>query len=182
MPIVPKSVGARIKRREDPRLITGRATYTDDIKLPRMGHMAFTRSIYAHAKLNSVDVSKAKAMPGVLLVLTGEDIAGKTPQIPVGLDFPGLKVPPHGLLAVGRVRFVGEPIALVVATDRYKARDAADAIEVDADPLDAVVDVEAAAAPGAPLLHDEIANNIASTTSAARRSRSTKPSSPPTTS
>jgi aerobic carbon-monoxide dehydrogenase large subunit len=161
MPITPKSVGSRIKRREDPRLITGRATYTDDMKLSRMAHAAFARSIYAHAKLVSVDVSKAKAMPGVIAVLTGADIAGKTPQVPCGLDFPGLKVPPHHLLAVDRVRYVGEPVAVVVATDRYKARDAADAIEIDAEPLDAAVDVEKAAEAGAPVLHEELGDNIA---------------------
>src|SRR5688500_1383454 len=160
MPITPKSVGSRIKRREDPRLMTGRATYTDDMKLPRMARASFARSIYAHAKVVSVDVSKAKTMPGVIAVLTGAAIAGKTPQIPCGLDFPGLKVPPHRLLAVDRVRYVGEPVAVVVATDRYKARDAADAIEIDAEPLDAAVDVEKAAAADAPVIHEEFGDNI----------------------
>lgn len=160
MAVIPKSVGTRIKRREDPRLITGRATYTDDIQLPGMLHAAVTRSIYAHAKLNSVDISKAKATPGVVAVFTGAELAGKTGDVPVGLDFPGLKIPPHPLLAIGKLRYVGEPIAIVVARDRYAARDGADAVEVDADPLDAVVDIEKATEPGAPLLFEEFGDNI----------------------
>ncbi len=161
MPVIPKSVGSRIKRREDPRLITGRATYTDDMKPPRMVHASFARSHYAHAKLGAVDVSKAKAMPGVLAVYTGADLAGKTGDVPCGLDMPGLKTPRHPLLAVGKVRYVGEPVAVVVATDRYLARDAADAIEIDAEPLDAVVDPEKAAAAGSPAIHDELGDNVA---------------------
>ena len=92
MPITPKMVGTRIKRREDPRLITGQATYTDDLQLPGMLYMSVLRSIYAHAKINSIDVSNAKALPGVVVVLTGADIAGQTGQIPCVAEVPGNEI------------------------------------------------------------------------------------------
>ena len=147
MPITPKMVGTRIKRREDPRLITGQATYTDDLQLTGMLYMSVLRSIYAHAKINSIDVSKAKELPGVVTVLTGAEIAGQTGSVPCCVDVPGMKLPRHPVLAEGKVRYVGEPVAVVVATSRYVARDALDFIEVDYDPLDAVVDLEQAAEP-----------------------------------
>src|SRR5215210_9546542 len=126
MPITPKMVGTRIKRREDPRLITGQAIYTDDLQLPGMLYMSVLRSIYAHAKITSIDVSNAKALAGVVAVYTGTDIAGQTGQVPCVVEVPGMKLPDHPLLAVGKVRYVGEPIALVVANSRYVARDATD--------------------------------------------------------
>jgi carbon-monoxide dehydrogenase large subunit len=161
MPITPKMVGTRIKRREDPRLITGQATYTDDLQLPGMLYMSVLRSIYAHAKINSVDVSSAKALPGVVAVLTGADLAGQTGQIPCVAEVPGMKLPDHPLLAVGKVRYVGEPVAVVIANSRYVARDAADLIEVDYDPLDAVVDPEKAAKNDSLPIHEAFGDNIA---------------------
>ncbi len=161
MPITAKMVGARIKRREDPRLITGQATYTDDLQLPGMLYMSVLRSIYAHAKVNGIAVSKARELPGVVAVLTAADVAGQTGPVPCVAEAPGMKLPHHPLLAESKVRYVGEPVAVVVATSRYVARDALDLIEVDYDPLDAVVDPEKAAEAGSTLLYDEFGDNIA---------------------
>jgi aerobic carbon-monoxide dehydrogenase large subunit len=160
MPIIPKMVGTRIKRREDPRLITGQATYTDDLQLPGMLYMSVLRSIYAHARINGIDTSKAKQLPGVVSVLTAPDIAGQTDAVPTAAEVPGMKRPPHPLLAEGKVRYVGEPVAVVAATSRQIARDALDLIDVDYDPLDAVVDPERAIAADAPLLHEAFGDNI----------------------
>jgi len=160
MSIFPKLVGARIKRREDPRLITGQATYTDDLQLPGMLYLSILRSIYAHAKINSIDVLKAKQLAGVVAVFTGEDLKGKTGSIPCGAEAPGMKLPHHPLLAEGAVRYVGEPVVAVVATSRYIARDALDLIEVDYDPLDPVVDPEQGAEAGSPIVHEGFADNI----------------------
>jgi carbon-monoxide dehydrogenase large subunit len=154
---VPKLVGQRVKRREDPRLITGRATYVDDIQLVRMTHMAVVRSEHAHARITKVDASAAKNMPGVLLVMTGEEIP--IPSLP-GVPVDPEKAPPHPVLAKDKVRHVGDPIAIVIAEDRYQARDAAEAVEVTYEPLPAVVDPEKAADPDAPRIHDTIDRNV----------------------
>ena len=150
-------VGSRIKRREDPRLIMGRGTYVDDIQLPRMTYAAILRSPYAHARILSINVDKAKALPGVVAVMTGADLQGK--NVPCGWTLPDIKVAPHPALAVGRVRYTGDAVAVVVAEERYIARDALDLIEVDFEPLPVVVDAEKAIQPGAPQLHDEVPNN-----------------------
>src|SRR3989442_6030759 len=161
MPLTPKMVGSRIKRREDSRLITGQATYVDDLQLPGMLYMSVLRSIYAHAKISSIDVSKAWELPGVVTVLTGADLAGQTGPVPCAVEVPDMKLPHHPLLAGGKARYVGEPVAVAVATSRYIARDTLDLIEVDYDPLDAVVDPEQAAMAGSVLLHEEFRDNIA---------------------
>ncbi|HKA55329.1 MAG TPA: xanthine dehydrogenase family protein molybdopterin-binding subunit, partial [Candidatus Binatia bacterium] len=158
---IPKTVGTRIKRREDPRLITGQATYTDDLQLPGMLYLAVLRSVYAHAKINGLDVSKARELPGVVAVLGAADVTGRTGPVPCVAEAPGMKLPHHPLLAEGKVRYVGEPVAAVVATSRYAARDALDLIEVDYDPLEAVADPEKAAEPGSALLYEEFGDNIA---------------------
>jgi carbon-monoxide dehydrogenase large subunit len=150
-------VGSRIKRREDPRLIMGRGTYVDDVQLPRMTHAAILRSPYAHARIRSIDVDKAKALPGVVMVLTGADLQGK--NVPCGWTLPDMKVAPHPALAVGKVRYTGDAVAVVVAEERYIARDALDLIEVDYEPLPVVVDAEKAIQSGAPQLHDEVPGN-----------------------
>ena len=157
--------GSGIKRREDPRLVTGRATYTDDVKLPGLLYAAILRSTYAHAKLKQVDVAKAKQAAGVVAVYTGADLRDKVNAVPCAWNVPNcdLKVPPHPVLAVDKVRYVGDGIALVVAESRAAARDALDLIEVDYDPLDAVVDPERAAQKGAPQLHADVPNNVAFT-------------------
>lgn len=155
---VPKLVGSRVKRREDPRLITGRATYVDDIQLVRMLHMSVVRSEHAHARIVSVDASTARSMPGVVLVLTGDDIA--IPSLPSAPGTPEAKMPPHPPLAKGKVRHVGDPIAVVIAKDRYQARDAAEAVEVVYDVLPAVVDLEAAMSPDSPQIHEGAERNL----------------------
>jgi len=157
--------GSGIKRREDPRLITGKATYTDDVKLPGLLYASVLRSTYAHARLKTVDVAKAKQAAGVVAVYTGADIKEKVNPVPCAWNVPNcdLKVPPHPLLAVDRVRYVGDGIAMVVAESRAAARDALDLIDVDYEPLDAVVDPERATQPGAPQLHPEVPGNVAFT-------------------
>src|SRR5438067_5237325 len=125
MPIIPKSIGTRIKRREDPRLITGQATYVDDIRMPDMRYVTILRSMYAHAKLGAIDTSKAKEAPGVVAVVTAKDLGGLEVPCPAA-GTPGIKILRQPVLATGKVRFVGEPVAAVVATSRYASRDAFD--------------------------------------------------------
>lgn len=156
-------VGSPIKRREDPRLITGQATYIDDIKLVGMLHMAVLRSPYGHARINNIDVEAARKLPGVYAVYTAKDLNGIVGKVPVAAP-----LPPHitegmgrrGPLAEGKVRFYGDPVAVVVAEDRYIARDATDLIEVDYEPLPAIIDVEKAMQPDAPLLYEEFGTNV----------------------
>ncbi|MGE0354619.1 MAG: xanthine dehydrogenase family protein molybdopterin-binding subunit [Gemmatimonadales bacterium] len=157
--------GSGIKRREDPRLITGRATYTDDVRLPGMLHAMVLRSTYAHARLQRIDVGAARSAPGVVAVYTGADLAGRVNPVPCAWNIPDsdLKVPAHPLLAIDRVRYVGDGVALVVAETRAAARDALDLIDVDYDPLPAVVNPELATRPGAPQLHDDVPGNLAFT-------------------
>ena len=157
--------GSGIKRREDPRLITGSATYTDDVKLPNMCFAAILRSPYAHATVKKVDVSRARHASGVVGVFTGTDVQAKANPVPCAWNVPDcdLKVPTHPLLAVEKVRYVGDGVAMVVAESRAAARDALDLIDVDYEPLDAVVDPERAVADDAPQLHDDVPNNIAFT-------------------
>jgi aerobic carbon-monoxide dehydrogenase large subunit len=155
-------VGKRIRRREDPRLITGTATYLDDIKAPGMHHACIVRSPHAAAKIKGIAIDEARKLPGVVAIFTGADIA-KLGPVPCAASLPGLRVPHHHLLAQDRVYYVGHPIAVVVATDRYIARDAADLVEVDYDVLPAVADPEKALAAGAPPVHPEWPDNVAFT-------------------
>ena len=161
-------VGQRITRNEDPRLLTGQALFVDDVDLPGMLHAAFLRSDYAHARINKIDASVARNHPGVIAVYTAEDMG----------DFwrPGpLLVPaPHSIkglifnkrtqipMAKDKVRHVGEPMAVVIAESRYIAEDALAEIVVDLEPLEAVVDLERALEPGAPLIHEDLGTNLAS--------------------
>ncbi len=156
-----KLLGERIKRKEDPRLIQGRAHYVDDLKLDGMLHMAFVRSVHAHARIRRVEDSAARAVPGVVDVLTGKDIEGKLGLVPCAVGMEGLKVPEHPCLAVDTVRYVGEPVAAVIARDRYAARDAVDKITVDYDPLPAVTNPEKALEKNSPLVHEKLKNNLA---------------------
>ena len=155
-------VGKRIRRKEDPRLITGAATYVDDIQMPGMHHACILRSPHAAAKIRSLNVEAARRRPGVVAVFTGADVAGVGP-VPCGASLPGLRVPPHSILATDRVYFVGHPVAVVVATDRYVAADGVDLIEVDYEPLSAVADPEKALESGAPAVHPQWPDNIALT-------------------
>lgn len=153
-------VGKRIRRREDPRLITGTATYVDDIQMPGMHHACIVRSPHGAAKIKSIDIKPALEFPGVSAVFTGKDTE-KVGPVPCGASLPGLRVPHHHILAMDRVYFVGHPIAVVVASDRYVARDAAEAIVIDYEPLAAVTDVEKAITAGAPAVHPEWPDNTA---------------------
>jgi carbon-monoxide dehydrogenase large subunit len=157
-----KLVGKRLRRREDPRLITGTATYVDDIQLEGMQYAAIVRSPHAAAKIRSINTKAAEQAPGVMAVFTGKDTE-KVGGVPCGASLPGLRVPHHNILAVNRVYFVGHPVAVVVAKDRYMAQDAADLIEVDYEPLAAVADPEKALASGAPAVHPEWPDNVAFT-------------------
>ncbi|MGI8549855.1 MAG: xanthine dehydrogenase family protein molybdopterin-binding subunit [Dehalococcoidia bacterium] len=148
--------GTPVKRREDPQLITGSARFIDDSNLPRQVYLAFVRSPYAHARIGTIDSSAALAMPNVVAVITGEEAAGFVPDFPPNQ---GYRQPPRFVLAKGRVRKVGEPVAAVLAEDRYIAADAAAAVEVEYEILPAVSDPEAALQPGAPQLWDDFPGN-----------------------
>src|SRR5712692_4653237 len=156
-----KLLGERIKRKEDPRLIQGRGHYVDDLKLDGMLHMAMVRSVHAHARLKAVDVSAARSTPGVVAVFTGRDLKGKVGLLPCAIAMEGLKIPEHDCLAVDKVCYVGEPVAAVIATDRYLARDAVDKIEVDYEPLPAITDPEKALKKDSPLVHEKLGDNVA---------------------
>src|SRR5579883_1448755 len=160
---VTRVFGASVKRREDPRLVTGRSTYTDDLQLPGMLHAQFVRSPHAHARILGIDVGAARRQPGVVAVLTGRDLQGVLQPIPTAWLIPNadLKTPPHPPLAVDTVRYVGDAVAVVVAEDRYRASDAAALVRVDYQVLPAVVDQEKAVQPGAPQLHPEAPQNVA---------------------
>src|SRR5579871_4420016 len=155
-------VGKSIRRQEDPRLITGTATYLDDIKMPGMHHACIVRSPHGAARIRSVNTAAALALPGVAAVFTGADIKDLG-AVPTASSLPGLRVPHHHLLAQDRVYYAGHPVAVVVATDRYIAADAADLVEVDYEPTPAVADPEKALAPGAPAVHPQWPDNIAFT-------------------
>lgn len=156
-------LGTSIKRREDPRLITGQATYVDDIKLLGMLHMAVLRSPYGHARINSISTQTARQHPGVVAVYTAADVKGKVGDIavavPIGHIAKGMGT--RGPLAQDKVRFYGDPVAVVIADDPYTARDALDLIEVDYEPLPAITDVEKAMQANAPLLYEEFGTNVA---------------------
>lgn len=158
-------VGARVKRKEDPRLITGASTYVDDLNLPGMVHLALVRSPHAHAVIRSIDTAAASAAPGVVKVYTGDDLKRIGPPIPgEGGGEGGAAATVSGIvryaLATDRVRFLGEAVVAVAATDAYAARDAAEMVEIVYDELPVVTDLEAAIVDGAPQVHATIANNI----------------------
>ncbi len=158
-----QGIGAAIRRREDPALITGKARYTDDLQLPNMAYVAILRSPYSHARIRGIDTSAAKALDGVVAVFTGQDVAdsGIPGTVPVGWLLPNLKTPAHPILARDTVRYVGDGVAVVVAEDRYTAYDALELIQVDYEPLPAVVNPKAATQEGAPQIHPEAPRNIA---------------------
>src|SRR3989449_7631071 len=159
--VISRALGARIKRREDPRLITGTATYVDDVVPPGLLHVAIVRSPHAHARIAAIDVKRARAAAGVVAVWTGEDVAARCGPLPIGPRIRDMKVPKRYPLVIdGVVRHVGDPVAAVVATDLAASRDAADLVEVDYDPLTAVTEVEAAMRPDALVIHPELQTNI----------------------
>ncbi|MEK7837616.1 MAG: molybdopterin cofactor-binding domain-containing protein, partial [candidate division NC10 bacterium] len=153
-------MGSSIKRREDPRFITGKGNYTDDLKLPGMTYAAFVRSEHANARIRGIDTSRAKAHPGVVAVFTGKDMTGVN-SLPCGWLLPELKVPQHPPLATEAARCVGDPVAIVIAESQTAALDAADLVKVDWDVLPSVTSTARAATPGAPQIHEVAPNNIA---------------------
>ncbi|MGB8645846.1 MAG: xanthine dehydrogenase family protein molybdopterin-binding subunit, partial [Anaerolineae bacterium] len=154
-------VGTSIKRREDPRLITGAAGYLDDIKLPGMLYAAVLRSAFAHARIKSINTDKAKQLPDVVAVYTGQDFKD-VPPMPCAWPAAGVtnNVNTPRVLEIDKVTWTGAGIAVVVAEDRYTAEDALSLIDVDYEPLPVVVDAEKATQPGAPQLHANAPNNI----------------------
>ncbi|HWP23744.1 MAG TPA: molybdopterin cofactor-binding domain-containing protein [Candidatus Binatia bacterium] len=152
-------IGASVKRVEDLPLMTGRGCYVDDIQLPGMLYLAFQRSPYPHAKILSIETRRAKEMPGVEAVITGQDLSEKLNLSPSQL-LPNMKIPPHPVLARGAVHCVGVPVAAVVARTRAEAEDAAHAIDVEYQPLPSIANAEEALKPGAPLAREEIDSNI----------------------
>ena len=159
-------LGERIKRNEDPRLLTGQGLYVDDVDLPNMLHAAFLRSPYAHARINKIDVSLALQREGVVAIYTANDLGDYWKPGPLLVSPPPVKdiifnektqVP----LAKDKIKFAGEPIAMVVAESRYIAEDALADIQVDYEPLEAVVDLEKALQPDSPIIHEEIGSNVA---------------------
>jgi len=155
-----KTVGKPIKRTEDPRLIQGLAHYVDDIRLPDTLHAVFLRSIYAHARIKSIDTTAALKLPGVVAVYTGKDVQ-KIGPVPCAAALPELKVPDHRALALNKVYFVGHPVAVVVAETKSAARDAVDLIEVDYQELPVALDEERAADAKSPVIHEQFGTNIA---------------------
>src|SRR5512143_2947145 len=127
MAVIPKFIGERIKRREDPRLITGTGMYVDDVRLPGMLTAVILRSPYAHAKINSIDLKAARNLEGVVCVLSGEDFRDKIGTLPCVA--PVERIPFHPVLAQGKVRYVGEGVAVAIAADAYVAQDALDLVE-----------------------------------------------------
>jgi aerobic carbon-monoxide dehydrogenase large subunit len=162
---VTRMFGVSVKRREDARMMTGRAHYTDDVRLSNMSYVAVVRSPYAHARIKSIDAEKAKSMPGVIDVLTGQDLENDLGPVPCAW-LPAncnLKVPEYRAIATDRVRYVGDEVAVVVAESRYQAEDAAGAVHVEYEPLDVVTRQEDAIKDGAPQLYDDVPNNLAYT-------------------
>jgi aerobic carbon-monoxide dehydrogenase large subunit len=157
-----RGLGAPIRRNEDPRLLRGAGSFVDDIDPPGVLHAAILRSPYGHARIGGIDATQARAMPGVHAVYTAADLGSFNQPAPLVVPHPSLT---HGRtqrpLAVDKVRYIGEAVAMVVADSRYLAEDAAARIDVDWEPLPAVVEFATAAAPGRPLVHDDVPNNTA---------------------
>jgi carbon-monoxide dehydrogenase large subunit len=153
-------VGTSVQRVEDQRILRGKGKYTDDMVLPGMVHAAFVRSPYAHAKITSIDTTAAKAVPGVVAVLTAEDVERVTNPV-ANQPVPGHKSPPIYGLTRDKVRLVGDVVAMVVADSRYIAEDAADLVEVEYEPLPAVANIAQALDPSRPALFEELGDNLA---------------------
>jgi aerobic carbon-monoxide dehydrogenase large subunit len=156
----PKNVGARVRRTEDPRLLTGRGIFVDDRHVKGVLHVAFRRSDHPHARIVSIDTAAAAALPGVAAVLTAQDISDAIVALQAISRMAGYYATPILPLASTKVRFVGEPVVAVLAESRYLAEDACELVEIAYDPLPHVADPEAAARPDAPLLHEPAGSNV----------------------
>jgi carbon-monoxide dehydrogenase large subunit len=156
-------VGTRLRRREDPALLTGEAHFTADLVVPGALHLALVRSTVAHARVTSIDLSAATAMPGVVAAYTGADLAGEYAPLPCAWPVTDdMKNPPHLAVAVDKVNYVGDAVAVIVATSEYAAHDAADAVIVDYEPLTAVIDIEDAATDRV-VIHEDLGTNVSYT-------------------
>jgi carbon-monoxide dehydrogenase large subunit len=153
-------LGASIKRREDPRFITGKGNYTDDLKLAGMTHAFFVRSPHANAKIRKIDTAKASKAPGVVAIFTGKDMTGVN-SLPCGWLLPELKIPPHMPLASDAAHYVGDPVAIVIAESQSAASDAAEMVVVDWEVLPSVTSTEKAAARGSQQIHEVAPSNEA---------------------
>ncbi|MBA3792158.1 MAG: xanthine dehydrogenase family protein molybdopterin-binding subunit, partial [Rubrobacter sp.] len=154
-------VGGGVPRKEDPALVTGRANWTDNIKLPGMLHMSVLRSPFAHAKITHLDVSDALEQPGVVAAFTGNDLA-ELWKAPMPCAWPvteDIKMPDHWPLAKDEANFMGDAVAVVIASDRYTAQDALEFIVVDYEPLEVVLNMEDALKEDAPLVHEDMGTN-----------------------
>jgi carbon-monoxide dehydrogenase large subunit len=156
-------LGSPIKRREDPRLMTGAGNFVDDMRLPGMVEVALVRSPHAHARIAGIDAARARSAPGVVAVVTGADVEGSMRPVPCIWTLPDMKAPTRRAITTDKARFAGDIVAAVVAADLAAAEDAAELVRVDYEVLPAVVDQEAAMRPGAPLLHDDVPGNTAFT-------------------
>ena len=156
----PKIIGARIKRTEDPRLLTGLGAYVDDRQTLRVLHVAFRRSEHSHARIRNIDCAAARAAPGAVAVLTAADLEKSIKPLFATSRMAGYYATPIHALASGKVRYVGEPVVGVVAESRYLAEDAAELVEVEFEPLPVVTDAVEAASDGAPLLHEAAKTNV----------------------
>ncbi|HLB96938.1 MAG TPA: molybdopterin cofactor-binding domain-containing protein, partial [Acetobacteraceae bacterium] len=161
-----EGIGAPVRRKEDFRFLSGRGNYTDDINRPGQLHAYIKRSDRPHAKLIGIDTKAAAKAPGVVAVFTGADMAADgVGGLPCGWqihnkDGSPMAEPPHPVLAVGKVRHVGDPVAVVIATTKQAAKDAAEALVIDYQDLPAVAALGDAVKPGAALVHDEVAGNV----------------------
>src|SRR2546427_5973028 len=167
----PRLMGAEVKRKEDPRLVTGTSTYVGDVTVPGLHYVVFVRSPHAHARVRKIDTKAALKRPGVVRVVTGEDLRAHVQQLPLGGPSAegggGAKTEAgrkHFPLSIGRVRHVGEPVAAVIATSEAAAVDGAQEVVVDWDPLPAVGDLASAMARSAPKLHEDAPGNVEHTT------------------
>ncbi len=156
----PKIVGASVKRTEDPRLLTGLGTYTDDRQVARALHVAFCRSNQSHARIRQIECSAARAAPGIVAVFSADDLSDLVKPIVATSRMANYHATPIVPLARGKVRYVGEPVVAVVAHSRYQAEDALELITIDYEPLPVIVDAEEAARSGGPLLHEEAGTNV----------------------
>src|SRR5437764_9329973 len=160
-------IGQPVPRTEDPKLVRGQGSYTDDVRLPGQVYAAMVRSRHAHGVIRKIDLSAARDMPGVLGAFTGQDLVAAgygTLKCIVPFknrDGSEMKKPPRTALTTGKVRYVGDPVAFVVAETPLQAKDAAEAVEIEIEPLPAVTNPEEAVRPGAPVLYDEAPDNIA---------------------
>jgi len=157
---LPRLVGARVARREDPRLLTGQGSYVDDHRPARLLYAAFLRSPQAHARIVAIDASAALALPGVTAVLTGEEIARASKPVRAASKTPAVKVTSFPPLALGKVRHVGEAVAMIAAESRYVAEDAVERIVVEYEPLPPITDMERALEAASPLVHEEAGTNL----------------------